>query len=125
MASMTDYLEDALRDHVFLGDPYTPPTECFLALYESPTTDAGGGTEVTGGSYEAQPVTFVAGATGVAVSDVDVTFPDMPATTVTHVAVKDGVAGNTLAHGALSSPKTVTAGAPLTLPAGDVTFTFA
>lgn len=125
MAQMTDYLEDALRGHVLLNDAYTSPTTVYLALYTTATTDAGGGTEVTGGSYARQTVTFAADTTGTVVSVTDVEFDDMPAATVTHAAICDAAtAGNMLLHGALSAPKTVASGAPLVFPAGDVTATF-
>ncbi len=125
MASLTDYAEDALRGHVLLNDAYTSPTTVYLALYTTATTDAGGGTEVTGGSYARQAVTFTAGSTGAVASSADVEFADMPAATVTHAALCDAAsAGNMLLHGPLNAPKTVASGAPLVFPAGDITATF-
>lgn len=44
-------LADALIDHVLLTAPYTVPTNLYIALYTITPTDAGGGTECTGGSY--------------------------------------------------------------------------
>lgn len=126
MASMTDYLEDALRGHVLLATTYTAPATVYLALYTTATTDAAGGTEVTGGSYARQAVDFDAGATAVAVSAADVTFTAMPGVTVTHAAICDAsTGGNMLLHGALAAPKTVAAAADLVFPAGDITATFA
>lgn len=125
MASMTDLLEDALRDHVLLDTPYTAPATVYLALFTTATTDAGGGTEVTGGSYARQAVTFTAGATGEAVSSADETFASMPACTVTHAALMSAsTAGDMLLHGALTAPKVVAGGATLTFAAGDITATF-
>lgn len=126
MASLSDYLEDALRDHVLRGTPYTAPVTVYLALYVFATTDTGLGSEVSGGGYARQPVTFSAGAPGVAVSDTDITFTAMPAATVTHAAICDALTGgNVLLHGPLSNAKTVTVGASLTFPAGDVGASFA
>lgn len=122
---MTNYLEDALRDHVLLGDTYTAPATVYLALFSTATTDAGGGTEVTGGSYARVAVGFSAGATGEAVSSADEVFTAMPAVTVTHAALMDAAtAGNMLLHGALTAPKVVAGGATLTFAAGDITATF-
>jgi hypothetical protein len=126
MASMTDYLEDAVRGHVLLADPYTAPAAVYLALFTTATSDAGGGTEVSGGSYARQVVDFDPGATAVAVSSADVTFTAMPGVTVGWAAIMDAASGgNVLLHGALSAPKTVAAAADLVFPAGDITATFA
>lgn len=126
MASMTDYLEDKIRGHVLLAVTYTAPATVYMALFTSATTDAGGGTEVTGGSYAREAVDFDAATTGVAVSASDVTFAAMPAATVTHAAIFDAsTAGNMLLHGPLTAPKTVAAAADLVFPAGDITATFA
>lgn len=128
MASMTDYLEDALRDHVLRNTAYTSPTTVYLALFTSATDDAGGGTEVTGGSYARQAVTFAAGAAGSGAADnsSDVSFTNMPAATVTHAALFDASSGgNMLMHAALSSSKTTNSGDTLTFATGDVDAVFA
>lgn len=128
MASLSDYLENELRGHLLLADAYTSPATVYLALFTSATTDAGGGTEVTAGAntYARAAVAFTAAATGVATSTADEVFADMPGVTVTHAALFDAATGgNMLLHGPLSAAKTVTAGATLTFPAGDITATFA
>lgn len=51
MGSLSDYLEAKLLDHVLGNTPYTAPSTVYIALYTVAPTDAGGGTEVTGGSY--------------------------------------------------------------------------
>lgn len=120
MASLTDYFEDALRDMVFIA---TGPI--YLALFITATTDAGGGTEVTGGSYARQIVTFTADGTGVAASTDPIEYTAMPAATVTHAALFDAATGgNMMLHGPLSAPKTVTGGGTLTFPTGFITATF-
>lgn len=117
MASMTDYLKDALRDHVLLNTPYTPPATVQLGLFTTATS------EVTGGSYARQPVTFEPSGTGTATSTGDVTFDAMPATTVTYAALFDNL-GNMLLSGPIDTPRTVAAGAPLLFAAGDIDATF-
>ena len=125
MASLTDFLETALVEHVLLNTSYTSPATVYLALFTTSTTDAAGGTEVSGGSYAREAVTFTAGTAGVAASDTDVTFT-MPACTVTHAALFDAsTAGNMLMHAPLSAPKTLLAGADLVFPAGDIDAIFA
>ena len=125
MASMTDYLESAVCGHVLLGVDYTSPGTVYLALFTSPTSDAGDGTEVTGGSYARQALDLEEGGTGAAVLASDCTFPDMPPATLTHAAIMDAAtAGNMLLHGPLTATKVVPNGAPLTFPAGDIDATF-
>src|SRR5215207_9728491 len=51
MANASDYLEVALRRHLFRTGTFTKPTVLGIALFTVTPTDAGGGTEVTGGSY--------------------------------------------------------------------------
>lgn len=125
---MTDYLEDKLRDHVLRNIAFTSPTTVYLALFTTATTDAGGGTEVTGGSYARQAVAFTAGAAGSGAADNTAaeSFSNMPAATVTHAALFDAVTGgNMLLHAPLTTPKTTNAGDTLTFAIGDVDAVFA
>jgi hypothetical protein len=48
---MSDYLESRLVDHLFRGIAFAAPTALYVGLYTTSPTDAGGGVEVTGGSY--------------------------------------------------------------------------
>lgn len=48
----TNYLENKLIDQIFRGRAYTFPTSLWLALFTVSPSDAGGGTEVSGGDYE-------------------------------------------------------------------------
>lgn len=125
---MTDYLEDKLRDHVLRGIAYAAPATVYLRLFTTATTDAGGGTEVAGGSYTGKAVAFQAGAAGTGAADnpAAVSFANMPGATITHAALFDAATGgNMLMHAPLSSPKTTTAGDTLTFAAGDVDALFA
>jgi hypothetical protein len=127
MASMTDYLRDKIRDHVLLNTPYTSPTTVYLAAYTTATTAAGGGTEVTGGSYARQACAFSAGAvgTGSATSTAGETFSNMPGVTVVNLALLDAsTGGNMLLHGPMTAPKTVPVGEDFIVNAGDVTAVF-
>lgn len=56
MSAFSDYLEGALLDHIFRNTNYTRPANIYVALYTGAPTDAGGGTEVSGGSYARQAV---------------------------------------------------------------------
>jgi hypothetical protein len=62
--SFSDYLEDAVLDHVFRNTALTSPTTVYVALYTATPSDAGGGTEVSGGSYARTAGTFGAASGG-------------------------------------------------------------
>lgn len=50
--SFSDYLEAALLNHVFGGSAsFTRPANVYFAAFTVAPTDAGGGTECSGGSY--------------------------------------------------------------------------
>lgn len=121
-AAMTDYLADAVRDHVLRNTAYTSPTTVYLALFTTATTEAGGGTEVTGGSYARQAITFAAGTlSGQADQSGSITFSSMPAATVVNMAVFDALTvGNMLFHGRLPRQRAVAGGADFVLNTGDL-----
>jgi len=113
MAEFTDFLENKIIDHLLRNQAYTPPATVYVALFTTATTDAGGGTEVTGGSYARQAVTLTAASGGASSNNADITFPQATADwgTVTHCALYDAVSGgNMLMHTALDAPKTVNNG---------------
>jgi hypothetical protein len=126
VAAISDYLENALINAVLRNTAYTSPATVYLALYTTATTDAGGGTEVTGGSYARQAVTFGAPSNGVSTNSAAVSFTGMPAATVTHAGIRDALTGgNLLFHGALTASKTVGAGDTLTFAIGDISASIA
>ena len=49
--SFTNFLETELLDHVFGGNAYTSPGTVYVGLFTAAPGEAGGGTEVSGGSY--------------------------------------------------------------------------
>lgn len=55
--SFTDYYENKLVDSQFRGQTFTIPTTLYVGLDTVACTEAGGGTEVTGGSYARVAVT--------------------------------------------------------------------
>ena len=127
MSSFSDYLETELLDHVFANNAYTAPTTIYCALYTAAPSDAGGGTEVTGGSYARQSMAFsVTGDT--ASNTAQVAFPTATADwgTVTHVGLFDAsTSGNLLAWGELTSSKLVETGDIFRIAAGDLDITLA
>lgn len=126
--AMSDYLEAKLLDHVFRSVSYVPPTNVYLSLLTVATTDAGtGGTEVVGGSYARQIVTFTAAVSpdGKISNASAITFANMPACTIVGGATHDAVtAGNMLMQGLLASPRVVAATDNLVIAIGDFNLYF-
>lgn len=122
MAAKSTYLEDKIINYVLRNVAYTAPTTVYLALYTSSPTAADSGTEVTGGSYARQAVTFSASSSGSTSNSGTVTFSGMPAATVTHFGIRDAsTAGNLLYWGPLSASKTTSSGDTLTVSASGLT----
>ena len=126
MAEFTDFMENKIIDHMLRNQSYTPPSTVYVALFTTPTTDAGGGTEVSGGSYARQAVTLSAASGGASENSADITFPQATADwgTITHVALMDALTGgNMLMHTALDASKTVNNGDTFKINAGDLDVT--
>lgn len=130
MSAASDYLENAVLNHVLGGANYTPAVTLYIGLW---TADGGleQGTltgEVSGGSYARQTVTFDAAAAGSSSNSATVTFPAATANwgTITHVAVMDAAtAGNVLFHGAVTTSKTIETGDTFQISAGNLTISLA
>lgn len=100
-----NFINVALRNTVF-----TSPVQVFCALYTATPGVGGGGTEVTGGAYARQVVTFIAPTAGVTSNDADVNFPVATADygTVTSFALLDASSGGNLMYfGNLSASRNV------------------
>lgn len=129
MAAMTQYLKDKLVKHTLTHTSYTSPTTVYLALYTTPPTATGGGTEVTGGSYARLSITshlaFGAAGSGTVSNDAILTIAGMPACTVVGGAILDAsTAGNMLIFMPASTPRTFTAGQDATVAVSDIVVTF-
>lgn len=130
MSAASDYLENEVLDHVLGNGAYTPAANIYVGLW---TADDGleSGTltsEVSGGSYARQTMTFDAAAGGSADSAATVTFPAATANwgTITHVALMDAAsAGNVLFHGAVTTSKTIESGDTFQISAGNLTISLA
>lgn len=145
MAAMSDYLENKLVDHILRNRSYTVPTTIYVALFTAAPSDAGGGTEVTGGSYArvqvgpsdtaweatqgGTPAAASSGTGGATQNGSVITFATPTANwgVVTHVGIFDAsTAGNLLFHGALTTSKTINNGdAAPTFAAGAFDLTLA
>jgi hypothetical protein len=128
MSEMSNYLENALINVTLRATSYTAPTTVYVALYTTDPTDADAGTEVTGGSYARQAVTFAAPSNGVSTNSADVTFPTATASfgTVTHIGLRDALtAGNLLYHTPLDVSKTIATGDIFKITTGNLSVTLA
>jgi hypothetical protein len=128
MAEFSNYLENALINAVLRNTSYTSPTTVYVALFTSDPTDAGSGTEVSGGSYARTSITFGAPSNGVTTSNADCTFPQATASwgTVTHIGLYDAsTSGNLLFHTPLDTSKTIDSGDIFKIASGSLTVTLA
>lgn len=126
MSQASNYLENKLTDHFLGTTTYTKPTNVYLALFLSNPADDATGTEVTGGGYTRQVITFNASSGGAATNSGTVTFTASGSSfgTVTHWAIYDAsTSGNLLCYGSLDSSRTIASGESLGFPASSITVT--
>jgi len=125
--SFADYLENAVLDHVFKNDAFSQPTNLYVALYTVAPTDAGGGTEVSGGSYARVNHNSWDVASGGATENTGaITFIQATGSwgTVVAVGIFDAAsAGNLLAWGDLAASKTIDSGDTAEFADGDLDIT--
>lgn len=120
----SNYLEGKVIEHVLRNVAYTSPTTVYAALYTSDPGEANSGTEVAGGTYARQAVTFGAHSNGTVTNSALVEFEDLPGATVTHMGILDAsTSGNLLYYGALNSSITVTAGSTISFPSSTISVT--
>ena len=142
MAALSDYIENKLIDWLLRGQSFTPPATVYVGLFTASGSDAGGATEVSGGSYARAAVTSAlaawagtqgagttvasTGSSGTTSNNAAITFPAPTANwgTVTAFGVFDAASGgNLLFYANLSSSKTINNGdAAPTFAAAALTF---
>lgn len=120
--NITDTAENLMLDWILVvGTPTRPTTSLKVALVTANGTDSAAGTEVTGGSYARQNVTFSAASGGATSNSGAVTYTNMPACTVVGVEVWDNAGSPVrLWHGALTASKVVNAADTFTIAIGDL-----
>jgi len=131
MSQASDYLENAVLNHVFRNTALSSPAAVYVGLFNGDPTDAGtGGTEVTTtidatGRKEA---TFGAPSDGVITTSADVDFGDADGdATVSHFGIFDAAdSGNLLAHGSITGgSQSISTGNAVKFSAGNLTITLA
>jgi hypothetical protein len=97
-----------------------------LALYTSNPGPANTGTELAGGSYGRQAISFSAVVSATIKNDAPVVFNGMPSSVVTHWGIFDATSGgNLLAYGPLTTEITSEVGDNAVVNEEDIVITFA
>ena len=125
---MSNFLENALINATLRNTTYTSVATVYVSLWTSDPTDAGSGTEVSGGSYARTAVTFGAPSNGASLNSADVTFPTATASwgTVGWIGLNDATtSGNLLFHTPLDTAKTIESGDIFKIASGSLTVTLA
>ena len=128
--SKTDYMENLILNYL-TGRAALSQLTLYMALYTVPPTDAGGGTEVTGGSYarkqlntppSTNPYFGSASANGQIANTADITFPTPTADwgNVTAVGVLDAASAGNLLLWSVIPVKQIKSGDSVVFPAGSV-----
>jgi hypothetical protein len=123
MPGLSNYMEDAVLNSMLRGIAFPSVTgSVYVALHTADPTDAGSGTEVSGGSYARVAVSRATGSWGAPADNAGaqqtsnsaaITFPAPTANwgTVTHIGLWDAsTAGNLLASAALTTSRTINNG---------------
>ena len=123
--SFSNYLEDKILKHVFTNTTYTPPATVYVGLFTSAPSDAGGGTEGSGGSYARQSASFTVSGTNPteAANNAGIEFPAATANwgTIAYMGVFDAsTSGNLLAYAQLTDPADFLTPLSKTINTGDV-----
>jgi hypothetical protein len=128
MAEISNYLEHALINGTLRATNFTAPAAVYVSLHTADPTDAGSGTEVSGGSYIRQSATFGAPSNGVSTTTADITFPQATANwgTIGWIGIWDAqTTGNLLYHTALDASKAIDNGDIFKIASGSLTVTLA
>ena len=128
MAEMSNYLENALINATLRATTFTSPATVYVGLYTADPTDAGTGTEVSGGSYARKSATFGAPSNGASTTSADITFDQATASwgTIAYIGILDALtSGNLLYHTALDTSKAIDTGDIFKIASASLTVTLA
>lgn len=126
MTYFSNYLENALINATVRNTTFTSPATVYLGLFTSDPTDAGTGTEVSGGSYARQSITFSSPSNGVTSNSAQITFPTATADwgTIGWIGIYDSLtSGNLLYHSPLTTSKIISNGDIFIVGSGNLTLT--
>ena len=124
--NLPDIIENQLLDALVGTTAYTVTGPIKLALVTANGNDATPGTEVTGGSYARQTITFSAASSGSISNSASISFAGMPAATVVGIEIYDSAGTpKRLAYGALTTSRVVTAGDTVQFASSAITLSLA
>lgn len=129
MAAFSDFLENALINHILRATGYTSPgTSIYVSLHTgSPGDDNSGANEVSGNNYSrVQATNWAAPSNGVTSNGAAIEFPEASGSwgTISHFGIYDAsTTGNLLFHGALGASKSIAATDTARFKIGDITVT--
>jgi len=128
MAGLTNFAEDLVLDWLFTTGSATRPTSWYVGLYTVAPSEAGGGTEVSGGSYARVSATFTVSGTAptTASNSAAVEFAEASGSWGTIVAAgifDASTSGNLIAFANLTTSKTIDTGDVLRFNTGEIDIT--
>lgn len=128
MAEFTDYAENKILN--LMRNVAWAEFLVYVGLFTAAPSDAGGGTEVSGGSYarELAGLSVASGAGGATSNASDITFTTATGAwgTISHIGLFDAVSsGNLVMWTAVDAEKTVASGDIYKITAGDLDVTVA
>ena len=106
------------------GQAGSPGSGAFIGLFTSAPTDAGGGTELSGGGYTRMQASFGSVTAGAISTNADAQFPsaDNSWGTITHAGLFNAsTGGQLLAYGALNTSSQIDQGDIFKIPVGGFT----
>lgn len=135
MSAASNYLENAVLNHVLRNTSYAQPGSLYVGLFTNTSGNAAAnleaGTlsdEVSGNGYARQSATFGSASGGSASTSATITFPAATGNwgTITHVAIIDNsTSGNVLFWGAVTTSKTIETGDTFQITSGNLTVSLA
>ena len=123
---MSNYLENALINATLRNTTYTSVATVYVSLWTSDPTDAGSGTEVSGGSYARTAVTMGAPSNGASLNTTAVEFPQATGSwgTIGWIGINDAsTSGNLLYHSPLTTSKVIDTGDIFKIAIGSLSVT--
>lgn len=124
--NLPNTIENQLLDALVGTASYTVTTPIQLALMTANGSDSAAGTEVTGGSYARQTITFGSASGGQISNSAAINFTGMPAATVVGIEIYDSAGTpKRLAYGALTANKTTASGDTLQFAISAITLSLA
>lgn len=127
MSQLSNFLENAVINHLVRNTAYSPVATLYVALFNTNPNDDASGTEVSGGGYARQVITFGVASGGAVENDNVPTWTASGASfgTVAYFAIFDALTSGNMLHYAAVTPAVVRPdGSTTNMQVGDVTLDF-